>query len=76
VSIYKIVVYRGVLLHMPNQVGLLYSKAVNSDLDVKKSKETTLKKRKMSDRQTSSVSVAFPLQAAVRRSPPAKGKTL
>ena len=29
----------------------------------------------MGKRQTSSVSVAFPLQAAVRRSPPAKGKT-
>ena len=29
----------------------------------------------MGKRQTSSVSVAFPLQAAVRRSPPAKGKS-
>lgn len=59
-------------------------KAVDNDLDVEKSKETLKNDERPSvvaimlychGKKTSSVSVAFPLQAAVRRSPPAKGKT-
>lgn len=58
--------------------------AVDNDLDVEKSKETLKNDERPSvvaimlychGKKTSSVSVAFPLQAAVRRSPPAKGKT-
>ena len=58
--------------------------AVDNDMDVDKPKETLQNDERPSavaimlycnGKNTSSVSVAFPLQAAVRRSLPAKGKT-
>lgn len=58
--------------------------AVDNDLDVDKPKETLKNDERPSvvaimldchGKKTSSVSVAFPLQAAVRRSLPAKGNT-